>query len=95
MKSQISNITPEGTRNGDVVGGLLLWTGENLQALLFGKGESIGRKRAVCHYGEKNEVVCDRISCIKIRGLLDILLYSLPPNRQQTYTDPQKTQDLH
>jgi hypothetical protein len=33
MKKQLSNIAPEGTYNGDVVGGLLLWTGENLQAL--------------------------------------------------------------
>jgi hypothetical protein len=37
MKKQLSNIPIEGTRNGDVVGGLLLWTGESLQALLFGK----------------------------------------------------------
>jgi hypothetical protein len=35
MKNQISNIVLEGTCNGDVVGGLLLWTGESLQALLF------------------------------------------------------------
>ena len=30
-----SNIALEGTCSGDVVGGLLSWTGENLQALLF------------------------------------------------------------
>jgi hypothetical protein len=30
-----SNIALEGTCSGDVVGGLLLWAGENLQALLF------------------------------------------------------------
>jgi hypothetical protein len=35
MKNQLSNIAPEGPRSGDVVGGLLSWTGENLQALLF------------------------------------------------------------
>jgi hypothetical protein len=34
MKNQ-SNITLEGTCSGDVVGGLLLWTMESLQALLF------------------------------------------------------------
>ena len=37
MKNQISNIALEGICNGDVVGGLSLWTGENLRALLFGK----------------------------------------------------------
>jgi len=37
MNKQFSNIAPEGTRSGDVVGGLLLWTGEILQALLFFK----------------------------------------------------------
>jgi hypothetical protein len=35
MKNQISNIALEGTCNGDVIGGLLLWAGENLQALLL------------------------------------------------------------
>ena len=30
-----ANRALEGTCSGDVVGGLLLWTGENLQALLF------------------------------------------------------------
>jgi len=35
MKIQLTNIALEGTCNGDVVGGLLLWTGESLQALLF------------------------------------------------------------
>jgi len=35
MKNQLSNIAFEGTCNGDVMGGLLLWAGENLQALLF------------------------------------------------------------
>jgi hypothetical protein len=35
MKNQLSNIAPEGTCSGDVAGGLLLWTGESLQALLF------------------------------------------------------------
>jgi hypothetical protein len=34
MKTKI-NIALEGTCNGDVVGGLLLWTGESLQAFLF------------------------------------------------------------
>jgi len=34
MKTK-TNIALEGTRSGDVVGGLLSWTGENLQALLF------------------------------------------------------------
>jgi len=34
MKTKL-NIALEGTRSGDVVGGLLLWAGENLQALLF------------------------------------------------------------
>jgi len=35
MKKQLSNIALEGTYSGDVVGGLLSWAGENLQALLF------------------------------------------------------------
>jgi len=35
MKTKSKNIALEGTRSGDVVGGLLSWTGENLQALLF------------------------------------------------------------
>ena len=35
MKNSFKNIVLEGTRSGDVVGGLLLWTGENLQALLI------------------------------------------------------------
>jgi len=34
MKTK-SNIALEGTFNGDVVGGLLLWAGENLQPFLF------------------------------------------------------------
>ena len=37
MKTK-SNIALEGTCSGNVAGGLLLWTGENLQALLFLKG---------------------------------------------------------
>ena len=39
MKNQLSNIALEGTCNGNVVGGLLLWTGESLQALLFWRGD--------------------------------------------------------
>jgi hypothetical protein len=35
MKKQISNIALEGICTGDVAGGLLLWTGKSLQALLF------------------------------------------------------------
>jgi hypothetical protein len=35
MKKQLSNIALEGTCNGNVVGGLLLWAGENLQALFI------------------------------------------------------------
>ncbi|MBW2250833.1 MAG: hypothetical protein JRF60_09445 [Deltaproteobacteria bacterium] len=35
MKNELSNITLEGICSGDVVGGLLLWTGESLQAFLF------------------------------------------------------------
>jgi len=38
MKTK-SNIALEGTFNGDVIGGLLLWTGEYLQALLFFKAQ--------------------------------------------------------
>jgi len=38
MKTQLSDIALEGTCSGDVVGGLLFWTGESLQALLFLKG---------------------------------------------------------
>jgi hypothetical protein len=45
MKTQLSNIALEGTCSGDVVGGLLSWTGENLQALLFLKGGTMGRKK--------------------------------------------------
>ena len=38
MKTKL-NIALEGTYNGDVIGGLLLWAGENLQALSYlGKG---------------------------------------------------------
>jgi hypothetical protein len=37
-----TNIAFEGTCNGDVLGGLLLLTGENLQALLFGKDNLSG-----------------------------------------------------
>jgi len=37
MKTK-SKIALEGTCSGDVVGGLLSWAGENLQALLFFKG---------------------------------------------------------
>jgi hypothetical protein len=44
MKIKLSNIALEGTCNGDVVGGLLLWTGENLQALLFFMGSERGIK---------------------------------------------------
>jgi hypothetical protein len=47
MKNQLTNIALEGTCSGDVVGGLLLWAGENLQALLFLKGgETRGHKRS-------------------------------------------------
>ena len=35
MTNQLSNIALEGTHNGDVVGGLILWTGESLQALPY------------------------------------------------------------
>jgi len=38
MKTKSKNIALEGTCSGNVVGGLLSWTGENLQALLFLKG---------------------------------------------------------
>ena len=38
MKTK-TNIALEGTCNGDVVGGLYREPRENLQALLFGKGE--------------------------------------------------------
>jgi len=37
MKTKL-NIALEGTCSGDVVGGLLSWTVESLQALLFLKG---------------------------------------------------------
>jgi len=37
MKNQLSNIALEGTCSSDVVGGLLSWTLESLQALLFFK----------------------------------------------------------
>ncbi|HUT44568.1 MAG TPA: hypothetical protein VMW95_09540 [Desulfobacterales bacterium] len=45
MKNKSKNIALEGTRSGDVVGGLLSWTGENLQALLFfpERGLNIGK----------------------------------------------------
>ncbi len=35
MKTKLKNITLEGTHEGDVVGGLLLWAEGLLQALLF------------------------------------------------------------
>ena len=41
MKNQLSNIMLEGTCSGDVVGGLLSWTVESLQAILFGEGVPI------------------------------------------------------
>ena len=43
MKNQLLDIALEGTRSGDVVGGLTV-TGENLQALLFWKGGTYGRE---------------------------------------------------
>jgi len=51
MKNQLTNIALEGTRSGDVVGGLYREPRENLQALFLGRG--------------KNRGVCDRISCLK------------------------------
>jgi len=42
MKNQTSKIAIEGTCNGDFVGGLLLWTGESLLALLFERGNFSG-----------------------------------------------------
>jgi hypothetical protein len=39
MKNQLTNIALEGTRSGDVVGGLYREPRENLQALLFWKRE--------------------------------------------------------
>ena len=48
MKNQLSNIALGGTCSGDVVGGLLSWTVESLQALLFfcrKGGNCIGRKK--------------------------------------------------
>ena len=38
MKNSFKNIVLEGTRSGDVVGGLYREPRENLQALLFGEG---------------------------------------------------------
>jgi len=38
MKTKL-NIALEGTFNGDVIGGLLLWAAEYLQALLFFKAQ--------------------------------------------------------
>jgi hypothetical protein len=35
MKTSCENIALEGTHDCEVMGGLLSWTGENLQALLF------------------------------------------------------------
>jgi hypothetical protein len=35
MKKQLLNITLEGTCNREVVGGLLLWTGESLRAFFI------------------------------------------------------------
>ncbi len=35
MIQKLTNIALEGTHNGDVMGGLLLWAGENLQAFMF------------------------------------------------------------
>jgi hypothetical protein len=43
MKNESSNIALEGTCSGDVVGGLILWTGEILQALLYLKGGLYGK----------------------------------------------------
>jgi hypothetical protein len=50
MKNQLSNIALEGTCSGDVVGGLLLWTRENLQAFLLLKGGVVSArgKRTGC-----------------------------------------------
>jgi len=47
MKTKLENIALEGTCNGDVVGGLLSWAEENLQALLFLQkgGISKGKKK--------------------------------------------------
>jgi len=55
MKTQLSNIALEGTCNGDVVGGLLSWTGESLQALLFfmATERRIRRKRNLLTHKKK------------------------------------------
>ena len=46
-KNQITYMALEGTCSGDVVGGLLPWTGESLQALfLFERRETLGHKRS-------------------------------------------------
>jgi hypothetical protein len=42
MKSKLSNIALESICIGDVAGGLLLWTWESLQALLFMDTHGIG-----------------------------------------------------
>jgi len=45
MKNSLSNIALEGICSGDVVGGLLLWAGESLQALFLPHGiGAAGRK---------------------------------------------------
>jgi len=56
MKTKLENIALEGTCNGDVVGGLLSWAEENLQALLFlqkggiskGKKKGLSKKGGIC-----------------------------------------------
>jgi hypothetical protein len=44
MKNK-KNIALEGTCSGDVAGGLYREPRENLQALLFGEGRMLGRKK--------------------------------------------------
>jgi len=38
MKNQTSNIALEGICNGDVVGGVLSWTGESFRPFVFERG---------------------------------------------------------
>jgi len=71
MKTKLENIALEGTCNGDIAGGLLSWTGENLQALLFLKGGGIMSKE------KAQSVVVDSADVISHTANRLKLLYTL------------------
>jgi hypothetical protein len=62
MKTKLKNIALEGTYSGDVVGGLISWTGETFRRFCFERGISsfvLGNKETL---GERQDPrVCARV----------------------------------